>query len=110
MPSINEQHHSKHAAAARAILRESEELKQLLENGLRRVENNETFAANDFQKGAVRALIDLFRMVNGLATVMIEQASSSGTEQPARDDAIKTGAPSIGPQTSKHNLPATNAA
>jgi hypothetical protein len=48
MPSIDEQHHSKDAAAARAILRESEELKNLLENGLRRLENNETFAANDF--------------------------------------------------------------
>jgi hypothetical protein len=61
MPSIDEQHHSKDAAAARAILRESEELKNLLESGLRRLENNETFAANDFQKGAVRALIDCGR-------------------------------------------------
>jgi hypothetical protein len=97
--SIGEQHHSKDAAAARAILRESEELKNLLEHRLRRLENNETFAINDFQKGAVRALIDLFRMVNGLANVLIEQASNTGAEASARDDAaIKSGPiTSIGP-------------
>jgi hypothetical protein len=106
------QHHSKDEAAARAILRESEELKNLLENGVRRLENNETFAANDFQKGAVRALIDLFRMVNGLANVLIEQASNIGAEPPTRDDAaIKSGpTTSMGPQVSMHNLRATNAA
>src|SRR5262245_46700857 len=82
---INEQLDSKDAA--RAISRESEELKELLEKELRRLENNETFAVNDFQKGAVRALIDLFRMVNGLANVLIQQASSNGAEPPARDNA-----------------------
>src|SRR5262249_376758 len=46
---INEQLDSKDAA--RAISRESEELKELLEKELRRLENNETFAVNDFQKG-----------------------------------------------------------
>jgi hypothetical protein len=112
MPSINEQHDSKGAAAARAILKESEELKNLLENGLRRLENNETFAVNDFQKGTVRALIDLFRMVNGLANVLIEQASNIGAEPPARDDAAIKSDPnsSMGPQASIHNLRATNAA
>ncbi len=55
-----QQHQSKDPPPARAILRESEELKNLLEDGLRRLENNETFAVNDFQKGVVRALIDLF--------------------------------------------------
>ncbi len=112
MASIDEQHQSKDAAAARAILRESEELKNLLEDGLRRLENNETFAANDFQKGAVRALIDLFRMVNGLAKVVLEQASNIGVEASARDDAaIKSGPViSIGAQPSRPNLRATNAA
>jgi hypothetical protein len=57
------------AAAARAIFRESEELKNVLEKELRRLENNETFVADEFQKGVVRALIDLFRMVNGLASI-----------------------------------------
>ena len=57
------------AAAARAIFRESEELKTVLEKELRRLENNETFVAEEFQKGVVRALIDLFRMVNGLASI-----------------------------------------
>jgi len=85
MPSTNEQLDSKDAA--RAISRESEELKELLEKELRRLENNETFAVNDFQKGAVRALIDLVRMVNGLANVLIQQASSNGAEPPARDNA-----------------------
>jgi hypothetical protein len=36
---------------------------------LRRLENNETFLPEEFQKGVVRALIDLFRMVNGLASI-----------------------------------------
>jgi hypothetical protein len=36
---------------------------------LLRLENNETFVADEFQKGVVRALIDLFRMVNGLASI-----------------------------------------
>ena len=63
MPGIDE----RDAAAARAILRESEELKNVLEKELLRLENNETFVADEFQKGVVRALIDLFRMVNGLA-------------------------------------------
>jgi hypothetical protein len=65
MPRIDEGD----AAAARAIFRESEELKNFLENELRRLENNETFVAEEFQKGVVRALIDLFRMVNGLASI-----------------------------------------
>jgi len=65
MPSINE----RDAAMARAIFKESEELKDVLEKELRRLENNETFDANEFQKGIVRALIDLFRMVNGLASI-----------------------------------------
>jgi hypothetical protein len=51
------------------FFRESEELKNFLENELRRLENNETFVAEEFQKGVVRALIDLFRMVNGLASI-----------------------------------------
>jgi hypothetical protein len=85
MPSIDEQPNSKDAAKLQAISRESEELKNLLETELRRLEKNETFAAGDFQKGAVRALIDLFRMVNGLANILIAQASSIGAEQ-ARDD------------------------
>lgn len=68
-----------------AISRESEELKNFLETELRRLEKNETFAADDFQKGAVRALIDLFRMVNGLASILIAQAPGIGAEQ-ARDD------------------------
>ena len=113
MASINEQQHqSKDPPAARAILRESEELKNLLEDGLRRLENNETFAVNDFQKGVVRALIDLFRMVNGLANVLMEQASNTGAAASARDDAaIKSGPViSIGPQTSTPSLRATNAA
>jgi hypothetical protein len=112
MPSINEQNNSKGEAAARAILRESEELKNLLEDGLQRLENNEMFTANDFQEGAVRALIDLFRMVNGLANVLIEQASKVGAEPLPRDDAaIKSGpTTSMGPQVSMHNLRATNAA
>jgi hypothetical protein len=111
-PSIDEQHNSKDAAAARASLRESEELKNLLEDGLRRLENNEPFAANDFQKGAIRALIDLFRMVNGLANILTDQASNFGAEPPARDDAAIKSDPiiSIGPQASTHNLRATNAA
>jgi len=45
------------------------ELKNFLENELRRLENNETFVPDEFQKGVVRALIDLFRMVNGLASI-----------------------------------------
>jgi hypothetical protein len=49
--------------------KESEELKTVLEKELRRLENNETFVAEEFQKGVVRALIDLFRMVNGLASI-----------------------------------------
>jgi hypothetical protein len=65
MPRIDE----RDAAAARAIFRESEELKNVLEKELRRLENNETFVADEFQKGVVRALIDLFRMVNGLASI-----------------------------------------
>ena len=66
MPRIDE----RDAAAARAIFRESEELKNFLEKELRRLENNETFIADEFQKGVVRALIDLFRMVNGLASIV----------------------------------------
>jgi hypothetical protein len=65
MPRIDE----RDAAAARAIFRESEELKTVLEKELRRLENNEIFVAEEFQKGVVRALIDLFRMVNGLASI-----------------------------------------
>ncbi|HEX8808089.1 MAG TPA: hypothetical protein VF760_03750 [Xanthobacteraceae bacterium] len=65
MPRIDE----RDAAAARTIFRESAELKIVLENELRRLENNETFVADEFQKGVVRALIDLFRMVNGLASI-----------------------------------------
>ena len=65
MPRIDE----RDAAAARAIFRESEELKTVLEKELRRLENNETFVAEEFQKGVVRALIDLFRMANGLASI-----------------------------------------
>jgi hypothetical protein len=65
MPSIDE----RDATAAQAIFRESEELKDILEKELLRLENNETFVANEFQKGVVRALIDLFRMVNGLASI-----------------------------------------
>jgi hypothetical protein len=65
MPRIDE----RDAAAARAIVRESAELKNVLEKELRRLENNETFVAEEFQKGVVRALIDLFRMVNGLASI-----------------------------------------
>jgi hypothetical protein len=65
MPRIDE----RDAAAARAIFRESEELKNFLEKELKRLENNETFVAAEFQKGVVRALIDLFRMVNGLASI-----------------------------------------
>ena len=65
MPGIDE----RDAAAARAILRESEELKNVPEKELLRLENNETFVADEFQKGVVRALIDLFRMVNGLASI-----------------------------------------
>jgi hypothetical protein len=84
MPSVNEQHDSKAAAEARAIFRKSDELRSLLENELRRLEKNETFAANEFQQGAVRALIDLFRMVNGLASILIE--SNVGTKEPLRDD------------------------
>ena len=86
MPSINEQQDSAAATTARAICRESEELKNLLEKELRRFEENETFAAGDFQKGAVHALIDLFRMVNGLASILIAQASNAGAKQPAQDD------------------------
>ena len=59
MPRIDE----RDAAAARAIFRESEELKNFLEKELKRLENNETFVAEEFQKGVVRAPIDLFRMV-----------------------------------------------
>ena len=112
MPSIDEPNNSKDAAAARVILRESEELKKLLEDGLRRLENNEPFAASDFQKGAVRALIDLFRMVSGLANVLIEQASNIGADPPVRDEAaIKSGPViSIGPQASTHDLRTPNAA
>jgi hypothetical protein len=65
MPRIDE----RDAAAARTIFRESAELKIVLENELRRLENNETFVVDEFQKGVVRALIDLFRMVNGLASI-----------------------------------------
>ena len=65
MPRIDE----RDAAAARAIFRESEELKNVLKKELKRLENNETFVAEEFQKGVVRALIDLFRMVNGLASI-----------------------------------------
>ena len=65
MPRIDE----RDAAAARTIFRESAELKIVLENELRRLENKETFVADEFQKGVVRALIDLFRMVNGLASI-----------------------------------------
>jgi len=65
MPRIDE----RDAAAARAIFRESEELKNVLKKELKRLENNETFVAAEFQKGVVRALIDLFRMVNGLASI-----------------------------------------
>ena len=65
MPRIDE----RDAAAARTIFRESAKLKIVLENELRRLENNETFVADEFQKGVVRALIDLFRMVNGLASI-----------------------------------------
>ena len=54
MPRIDE----RDAAAARAIFRESEELKNVLETELRRLENNETFVSEEFQKGVVRALID----------------------------------------------------
>jgi hypothetical protein len=50
MPGIDE----RDAAAARAILRESEELKNVLEKELLRLENNETFVADEFQKGVVR--------------------------------------------------------
>ena len=67
MPGIDE----RDAAAARAILRESEELKNVPEKELLRLENNETFVADEFQKGVVRALIDLFRMVNGLARIVV---------------------------------------
>jgi hypothetical protein len=73
MPSINE----RDAAMARAIFKESEELKDVLEKELRRLENNETFDANEFQKGIVRALIDLFRMVNGLASIAPPNSASS---------------------------------
>jgi hypothetical protein len=65
MPRIDE----RDAAAARAIFRESAELKNFLEKELQRLENNETFVPDEFQKGVVRALIDLFRMVNGLASI-----------------------------------------
>jgi hypothetical protein len=51
MPGIDE----RDAAAARAILRESEELKNVLEKELLRLENNETFVSDEFQKGVVRA-------------------------------------------------------
>ena len=86
MPGINEQHDSKAAAEARTIFRKSDELRNLLENELRRLEKNETFTANEFQQGAVRALIDLFRMVNGLANILIAQTSMVGTKEVARDD------------------------
>jgi hypothetical protein len=85
MPSINEQHESMDAATALAIFRESDELKNLLEKELWRLEKNETFAAGDFQKGAVRALIDLFRMVNTLATILIAQPSG-GAKRSAQDE------------------------
>ena len=49
MPRIDE----RDAAAARTIFRESAELKIVLENELRRLENNETFVADEFQKGVV---------------------------------------------------------
>ena len=65
MPGIDE----RDAAAARAIFRESQELQSFLEKELLRLENNETFVPEEFQKGVVRALIDLFRMVNGLASI-----------------------------------------
>jgi hypothetical protein len=68
MPRIDE----RDAAVARTIFRESEELKSVLEKELRRLENNETFVANEFQKGVVRALIDLFRMVSGLASIVAQ--------------------------------------
>lgn len=86
MPSINEQHDSKAAAEARAIFKKSDELRNLLENELRRLEKNETFAANEFQQGAVRALIDLFRMVSGLAIILIAQTSNIGAKEPPKDD------------------------
>jgi hypothetical protein len=86
MPSINEQYDSAAAAEVRAIFRKSDELRNLLENELQRLEKNETFAANEFQQGAVRALIDLFRMVNGLANILIAQTSVIGTKDVARDD------------------------
>src|SRR3974390_2823827 len=87
MPSINEQPDPKAAAAeAQAIFIKSDELRNLLENELRCLETNETFTANDFQQGAVRALIDLFRMVNGLASILIAQASNTGAKEPPRDD------------------------
>jgi hypothetical protein len=65
MPRIDE----READMARAIVKESEELKNVLEKELLRLEDNETFDVNEFQKGVVRALIDLFRMVNGLASI-----------------------------------------
>ncbi len=51
MPSINEQYDSAAAAEVRAIFRKSDELRNLLENELQRLEKNETFAANEFQQG-----------------------------------------------------------
>ena len=62
MPRIDE----RDAAAARAIFRESEELKNVLKKELKRLENNETFVAEEFQKGVVRALIDLTAWSMGL--------------------------------------------
>jgi hypothetical protein len=59
MPRIDEQE----AAMARAIVRESEELKNILEKELRRLEDDETIAVNEFQKDVVRALIDLLAAV-----------------------------------------------
>jgi hypothetical protein len=68
--------------AARAIIRETEELKSLLEKELQRLEKNETFSTTDFQNGAIRALIDLFRMVNGLASILIAQSSHDDQKHP----------------------------
>jgi hypothetical protein len=80
MPSINEQQDPRDAA--RAIIRESEELKSLLEKELLRLETNETFSATEFQNGAIRALIDLFRMVDGLASILIAQSSHDDQKRP----------------------------
>jgi hypothetical protein len=77
MPRIDE----RDAVAARTIFRESEELKNLLEKELPRLENNETFAPATFRR-AQCALIDLFRMVNGLASVLM----AIEAKRPTQDD------------------------